>query len=110
MNEHGVEASIGKARHRGAGVLREDACSRRKTLLTQASIHDRRPLEANLEANDANVRIRGEPFEDEAAAAGANFKLDWPPLALNEGARVHDFALGQARRFGGVGMVLHERG
>lgn len=110
MNEHRVETSVRKARDGRARVLSEDARSRRKAAFAQAPVDDGRPFEADLEPDDANVRRCLQALENEAPASGTNFELDGASLALNEGAGIDDFAFGQARCIGGVGVVLHERG
>jgi len=109
VNEHGLETRIGKARDGRPRIFGKHARARREALLRQATVDQGRPLEANLEAHDANAGVGLQSFEDEAAATRSNLELDGAARTLHERARVERFSFGQARGVG-IRMVLHGQG
>lgn len=102
VNEEGVHRTVGlEALESQLGILREDSAPRAEAMLSEPPIDDRGPFALDLEAHHRELRYDGEPLEQKAASAGADFDLDAVARALVQRADI-DFPL--AGETGGVGV------
>ncbi len=97
MYEYGARTARREARQRRFRVLGQHASAIAKAFRAQALIDERRPFAANLQPEHAHVGVNGETFEQEPAAAWANFKLDRGVVRAQQDARVDAFAFGKSR-------------